>query len=75
MKKVTISGNYREKFTDEWAGDGIMRDGYIECSADMPSEVYDIVECSIQKGLTNGSITVEEPGVDWPVTYHWSILD
>ena len=70
MKTITISGNWRDKWTSEWAGTGTVdKYGAVECSADCGDDVYSEIEDQLADGQAEGAVTVERDGRR--VTYQW----
>ena len=70
MRKITISSNLHNKQTMEWAGDGTLDDlGNIECTANIPDDVYDEMELYIKQGAEQGVIENEDE------RYEWTIID
>jgi hypothetical protein len=73
-RRISISGNFRDRRTNEWAGDGTVdRHGYIECSAVLGEEVYDEIEAQIAAGKTGGIVTATDDGRGWDIAYSWII--
>lgn len=71
---ISISGNFRDELTTEWAGSGKCdpETGEIECSANLDGDAYDQISDQLSDGDTDGQVSVPgDRGYD--VTYHWSI--
>jgi hypothetical protein len=74
-RTVTINGNWRCEETTEWAGTAtLQRYGDLECTAEIPEEVYSAIEDAIAGGDTEGCVSDDSGERSaWRVRWEWCI--
>jgi len=76
MKYITICGNFRNKDTQEYAGTAFIKNGQLECTANLSDdeeeseEMFDIIQEEFNKGERRGKI-VRNDGV----LFRWLLVD